>query len=878
MLSLYRTLSLRYLGQRWQRAALVVASIALGVSTLVATRALNQSMALAARFAATPLAGVADLQVSNGEFGVRHHLADKLAGVEGVELVQPLLVKQVHLPDLEQRSAVILGLDLQNNRALTENPWGVKVNRPNPWMFLRGRQAVFVGQQLAADLGQVLAPRRPAYTAVSLITSAAELARLLPPGLSRFRVLANGQVRELPLWDGTVEAHGPAASLGGNVIFMDATAAAAWLGRPGLVSRIDLFLEKGADRDQVKERVQAVLADEAVVRTPEAQDAAVHNVMAGLELGVSLCGLGALVVGLFLVYNALAVSVTERRPDVGILRSLGATRGQIGWLFAGEAALLGSLGAGLGVPLGVGLAQLSLGPMQQALSQIFFAMEARRVEITRETVLAAAAAGVATALLAALVPSLRAAAEAPADAVRRVPLAPGNVYRVLQVGGSLLLLAAGVSCMAFRLHLPLRMGTYLGLVLVLLATLVATPFLSAVAARLLRPAARHFLGIEGRLAADNLIRAPGRTGLVIAALAAGVALVLQTAGTIRSNEDAVLEWVDQSVIADLFVTAGSPINASGQTLLMTESLGREIAQLPQIEAVVPLRFHRIDFRDTLVFLNALDVKAFYAAWQQRRPVPGMDLFPLLGEPGTALVSENFAALHGVNSGDRIRLRGVRGPVDLRVIGTVVDYSWNRGTILIDRAYYLDQFQDHLVDTFDIFLRPGADAEAVRDTVARRWGLEHALVVQTRQELRQHIRNMIQHIYGISYAQEIVVGVVATLGVVMALLISVLQRRRELGLLRAVGATRAQVVRSVLAEATLMGVIGTLIGLLLGVPLEWYVVRVILFEETGLLFQVRIPWLEAGAIIGLALALATLAGLGPALHAMRQRIPEAIAYE
>jgi len=152
------------------------------------------------------------------------------------------------------------------------------------------------------------------------------------------------------------------------------------------------------------------------------------------------------------------------------------------------------------------------------------------------------------------------------------------------------------------------------------------------------------------------------------------------------------------------------------------------------------------------------------------------------------------------------------------------------------------------------------------------------VILKRDELRQRIADMIRRIFGIAYSQEIVVGLVAALGVVMALLISVLQRRRELGLLRAVGATRGQILRTVLAEATLMGFIGTLIGLAVGVPLEWYCVQVILFEEAGFLFPVLIPWLEAGLIAGIALLVATLAGLGPAWHTSRLRIPEAIAYE
>jgi putative ABC transport system permease protein len=130
----------------------------------------------------------------------------------------------------------------------------------------------------------------------------------------------------------------------------------------------------------------------------------------------------------------------------------------------------------------------------------------------------------------------------------------------------------------------------------------------------------------------------------------------------------------------------------------------------------------------------------------------------------------------------------------------------------------------------------------------------------------------------AYALLGMVAVVTALGVLTALLISVIQRRRELGLLRAVGANKWQVLRTVLAEAVLMGAIGTFIGIILGVPIQWYVVQITLFEEGGFAFPVVLPWKEAGVIAALALIVATLAGLVPAIHAGRLRISEAIAYE
>src|SRR5262249_14575795 len=163
-------------------------------------------------------------------------------------------------------------------------------------------------------------------------------------------------------------------------------------------------------------------------------------------------------------------------------------------------------------------------------------------------------------------------------------------------------------------------------------------------------------------------------------------------------------------------------------------------------------------------------------------------------------------------------------------------------------------------------------EEIRKAIRANWEAEQGVLVMTQGEVRQTIIDMIRRLYGITYAQQIVVMMVAGLGVVTALLIFVLQRRRELGLLRAGGASPLQVARSLLAEAALMGLLGAAIGILLGIPLEWYAVRIILFEETGFVFPVCIPWTAAASLVVLSLSVAILAGLIPALHAMRLRIP------
>jgi putative ABC transport system permease protein len=898
-LSVYRTLSLRYLRKRWTRATLIVLSIALGVATVVATCALNHTMTVAAQSATNPLAGFADLLVHNGEAPIERALGKQIAGVPGVRRVSPILVDtvRVRLPDEQERPVLLLGFDLLAEGVAQQKdplpmPWGVEVSPETiktfeeNWLFWD--ELAVVGKDLNDELGSV------------------------PTLLVR----AAGKTEAVKLRRaGTVSSQGSAAGVVGNLLIMDLSAAARLAGQsPRLVSRLDVTLQPGADREKVRQAIVQMVAGKGQVQTPEEQNQSIGSAMAGMQVGFALSGLAALLVALFLVYNALSVSVAERRHEIGVLRALGATRGQVGGLFAAEAGFLGVIGAVVGLPLGVLLAQVGLGPVQAVLRDLGFTIDARHVEVTWATVITAKGLGLVTTLVAVLFPIRKALAEDPASAVRRSPQLPTWEYRFLQIVVSGSMIVGGTVVSMARGHLPARVGMYGGMMAVLLGALLATPLLTAALAQLVQPLARRFLGIEGRLAADNLVRSPGRTGLVIGALAAGVALIVQTAGSIRSNRQALSTWLNESIAADLIVISRTPNAASGQPQPMDpglrlnlehparsraqRQLGSVLATLPgvppfaaavlpaqkglgelsKVEAAVPFRRPRLPYRDTRIVLTAVDAGAFYQVDRKRAAhVPGLELYRVLDrEPGTAIVSDNFAALYGIGKGDPLTLLSHRGPVTFRVIGQVTDYYWNHGSIIINRSDYLKQFDDPRVDEFHLFLRPGADRAAVQQALTDEFGAD--LMVMSRNEVQRDVDNIIERIYSIAYAQQVVVGLVAALGVVTALLISVLQRRRELGLLRAIGASRAQVLRSVLAEALLMGVIGTIIGVAVGVPMEWYILEVVMLEESGFLFPLLVPWLEAGVIALAALLVATLAGLGPAVHAVQERIPEAIAYE
>jgi putative ABC transport system permease protein len=845
MFAVFRTISIRYHRRRASRAILVVVSIALGVATVVSTQTLNRCMETAARAAAAPVAGIADLSVNNGEAGVRRELAAELRAVPGLRAVVPVIIERVPIPALDNRLALLLGVERPDAAESAVDFFGATIRIDRPAALL-APYPVLIGETLAAEL---------------------------PAGPVEVRV--NGHDVDLaPV--GTVRLSGPAAESGKSVIVLDLDKAAKLFDRPDTVSRIDLFLRPDADPVALRRSVEQVVAGRALVQTPEAGGKSVSDVIAGVQTGFALCGAGALVVGLFLVYNALAVSVAERRQEIGVLRSVGATRGQIAGLFAGEAAALGLIGALAGLPLGMGLARLALRPMEQVLSEIFLAVEATALRWEPGTLLMAVAAGLLTALVAALVPAWQAASDAPADAVRRIPAGSARLIRRLQGLTSLFLIVAGLALAFGRDALPMRLGSYGGLVLVLIGGLLAAPVFTALGAKLIRPLTRLVPGVGARLAADSLLRSPGRTGVVTAALAAGVALSVEVAGVAASNERPVLTWIDESITADLFVFGGDTASATSSRFALDPAVAAELRMLPGVREIVPVRFRRPTYRGTVILVVGFDAARFHGANRGRPDFPGLDLFPRLTESGTVMVSDNFAALHHVAAGETLTLQGTNGPAALRILGTIPDYSWNRGTAFIDRSTLKQVFSDDRVDICDVYTEPGALTaveNAIREFAARR-----SLVVATRADLRDYITDVIRRLYALVKVQQLVVGVVAALGVVTSLLISVLQRRRELGLLRAVGATRAQVLRSVLVEAALMGFLGTVFGLALGIPIEWYMVRIVIWEEAGFLFPIVVPWLPALGVAAISLVVATLAGLWPAVHAVRLNIAEAVTVE
>jgi putative ABC transport system permease protein len=854
---LFRALVVRWVARRRLRSALAVASVALGVAAFLASAAVTDSIERTATAAVVAVSGGADLGVEADAGGVPAAWAKELRDVPGVAGAAPVVIGWAGVRGATRGRALLVGVDPPAERGLRRYADAGGVTPSNPLAFLAGTGAL-VTRPLADELG------------------VGDGASIAVPGPS-------GPVTLLVA--GVFEPRGPERALGGRVVVVSLAAAQRLLGRGAAADRIDVALAPGAGAADVARRIVERIGDRVPPRLyvgpPRPADHAATDVLASVNVALRIGAAVALLIGMFLIHHTVSVGVAERRRDVGVLRALGATRGQVRRVFAGEALLLGLAGSALGVGLGLALAAGALKGFAGSISNAYFSAEPAPAEIPAPLALTGLLLGALVALAAAWFPAARAAAEAPNDAIRRGP-DDGARTRLLAPSRAALVAASALAGAAL-VALPDVLGRWNGYVaaaLAFLAFLAAAPVFLALGARALAPLLARNFGVPGRLAADELARHPVRAALPAAALAVGLSLVVETAGTMTTLSEGTIEWMDQQIAGDLFVSSGRPVmGAGGGHNPLDASLAADVAAAPGVAHVVGVRFRHLAWRDTKILVWGFDMAEYRR--MARLKLAGGDTDAILAKVqagGACIVSENLMRLHGVRLGDVIELPGARRNVPLVAVGTFADYSWPRGAVAVDLSFMERELDDRVVDEFSVKMIPGADAAAVTKAIVEKLGPDRDVVVTSAHELQDAARALLHGFFSLSYAQIAAALSVAFLGVVNALWIAVVLRRRQLGLLRAVGATRAQVTKSIVLEAAGLGVIGAVCGLAGGALIEWLAVNRILPADAGWTFPMRFPWAIAATTAVLGVATSALAGLVPARAAAGFALREAMADE
>ena len=847
---LLRLISWPYFRKHVLRTMLTIAGIVLGVAVFVGMHTANQSVLFAFSQTVDRIAGKTELQVTAGEAGFDEEILEKVQSASSVRVAVPVIEAVVDTRIKGEGSLLILGVDMMGDRGLRDYDLdsGDESVIDDPLVFLAQPDSIILTKEFA-DANHLGVQSRVALGTVD--------------GEKEFTVR------------GIMKSSGLASAYGGNLAIMDIYAAQRMFGRGRRFDRIDLAVQPGHTVAECEQELRTLLGPGLQVDPPSGRGQQFEAILSAYSMMVDISSLFALFIGMFIIYNSFAIAVTQRRAEIGILRALGATRGQIRWLFLGESAATGLIGSLGGLAFGVLIARAIAATVGSLINDVYGVGHlADEVAADPKLLGIALGIGIATSVAAALIPARNAARVDPVQALQK------GKYQVLSAGENRLrvVLAAvlGAVSIACLFYGGSRAVFYVGYMLAIVAALLLSPLLSLALARAIRPVLKWLRPVEGALAADSLIQAPRRTSASVAALMLSLALVVAFAGMARASYDSILGWMNTALNPDLFVVPSQ--NIAVRTFRFPSSMGPELAAVAGVSRVQMVSDMRIIFRRTPIMAVALEVESV-AQTARRTPVAGNedDMYRLTAEGRGLMVSDNLAQLQRLTLGEMLEIPAPYGVIRLPIVGIVVDYSDQQGTVLMDRTVFAKYWHDDTVNVFRVYLQPGSRVPDVKQRILERFAGRRVFVL-TNGELRAYILKITDQWFGLTSVQIAVAVLVAILGIVNTLTVSITDRRRELGVLQAVGGLHGQIRRTIWMEALSIGAIGLMLGFALGAVNLYYILQIVHRDIAGMRLDYEYPVSVALALVPTILGAALVAAIWPAESAVHGSLVEALEYE
>src|SRR5262245_11663705 len=526
-MTLLRLISWPYFRKHVLRTLLTMAGIVLGVAVFVGMHTANQSVLSAFSSTVDRIAGKTELQITAGETGFDEDVLDRVQAASTVKVAVPVIEAVVDTNSAGQGSLLVLGIDMTGDRSLRDYDLesGDDAVIDDPLVFLAQPDSIILSKEFADRTGIAVGAR------VTLGTAA---------GPKPFTVR------------GVMKSTGLTSAFGGNLAIMDIYAAQKMFGRGRKFDRIDLAAKDGRTIVEAERELSALLGPGFQVEPPSGRGRQFEAMLAAYSMMVNISSAFALFIGMFIIYNSFAIAVTQRRSEIGILRALGATRGQVRWLFLGESAVTGLVGSLGGMAFGLLIARGITASIGAFISDIYGVAQRTDQIATSPALLGTALAlGVATSLIAATIPARNAARVDPVQALQK------GKYQVLSAGESrlraILAIVFGAISIALLSFATIRPLFYVGFALAIVAALLLTPLLTVALTQAMRPLLKWIRPVEGTLAADSLIQAPRRTSASVAALMLSLTLVVGFAGMARASYSSIVDWMESALNPDLFI-------------------------------------------------------------------------------------------------------------------------------------------------------------------------------------------------------------------------------------------------------------------------------------------------------------------------------------
>jgi len=810
--------------------ALTLLGVALGVASVLSIQILNRSALGAFQGSVRAVGGEADLTVSpRGPFLPEEYFP-RILGQAGVASAWPVIRTQVALPGREPMFLELVGLDLFAPRRL---PWKKPPGEFSRALALPGWAAVTpaLAERMGWNIGQSFE-----------VTLGSRRLRLQVGALVDFQKIS------------------PLAS--SRLVVLDISQAQALLARPGEIDQVEVRLEPGADPRSAADRLRRAVGDVARVETPEERRAQAQDLLGAFRLNLTALSLISLFVGAFLVYSSTQASLLRRRAEFGLMRSLGATRGQVFRIIVGEVLLLAGMGVALGIPLGYAAARANVSSVSATLSNLYLLEEVESLRVSPGTLLLAALLGIGGALAGALAPALEMSRKEHRALLLGSTLHQqvGAVAKPLFLSG-LLLVGSTALWYAGPGHRWKPGGFVLG-VAVLLALPLISPLALELGAGQMR--VRSFAWAYG---ARSLARSLGLTSVAVAALAVTVCMLVGITVMIGSFRRTLEVWIGSTVRADVYISTESWSRSRGRAGLDPGTLAA-LAARGEVRAVDRLRQTFTDCAGTRVSVIGVDMGLRGGetrfALMEGRPTQALRL---AHESGAVLVGEPLARKGKWKVGDRLPIRTPLGEASLPIAGIYFDYGSVRGSVAMDLSQFEKLFGPGPINSVALYLVPGTDRERLADELRATFP-DQALQIRSNGALRDRILSIFEETFAVTRLLQAMSLIIAACGITLTLLVLARERIAELALYRALGASRPQIFRVFLGKGLTLAIFGIGMGSAGGLALALILVFGINRAYFGWTLALHFP---AAALVGEGLLLfstAMLASLYPALRASR----------
>ncbi len=831
-------LAARYLSGRKLRTFLTTLAVIFGVMIIFALNGMLPAFSQAFRENLLAASGAVDLAVTSATDNVfDQHVLDTVRGVHGIAQASGSLRRTITLPAGSAADAVtVTGID--DNAATVRLFYLVSGRLLQPG----DENAMIISQHLAQLAGLAVGDK---FTLPS--TS----------GTTEFEIV--GVIRSSPM-------------PGVEAVYVPLSAAQQMLNQPDQINTIEAVLAAGADRAQVEAEVQAQLGDSFKLGGLEVGNELLSNFQLG-EIIIDVFGLLAILMGGFIIFNTFRTVVAERRRDLGMLRAVGATRRTIIGVILTESFIQGVIGTALGMIAGYGLVIVmmsGIGPMLQQL--VHFQIGGPL--FTPWAFILSIGLGVGITVLAGLYPAIMAGRVTPIEALR--PTVGEVQQRALnrrEIGGLILIGLATITLLIKNNQLSAA-GAFLFIVGLIL-----------IAPALIRPIASIFgrvLGVifarEGQIAQGNLTRQPGRAGVTASTMMISLAIIVALLGLLASLYNGMLGgFMDKTLSADFMLMPPSIFLQSGNIGAAPE-LAQQIRETPGVSAITTLRLGTSKVGHLPLQVIGIDPATFpIVSGLQFTAGDEAQAYAELAAGRAIIINGVFALKNNVQFGDTLPLATAEGTQTYRVVGIGTDVL----NAKLDTGYISQvNLERDFHQTNDVMLlvrkAPEADALQVRVELEKITKHYPAFTLFALTEWRNLLLDTLSGAMGFFYLLLAALTLPSLIALINTLAINVIERTREIGMIRAVGGTRTQVRRMILAESLLLSAAGTGFGILAGIWLGYSIVSGI--SLAGIVMPYSFPAAGVLVAIGVGLIFGVLASTIPARQAARLDIIAALHYE